>query len=68
LVDAAYGDKAMSISQINQVMKVGEITLDQHHSNAKKTKGTGNVVGVHCTHMGLQWGPSTPSSRTISAS
>jgi hypothetical protein len=39
LVDAAYGDKAISISQINRIIKAvkdGKSTSDQRHSNAKK--------------------------------
>jgi hypothetical protein len=47
LVDAAYGDKALSISQINRIIKAvkeGKNTPDQHHSSVKKTKRTGGVL------------------------
>jgi hypothetical protein len=47
LVDAAYGGSAMSKSQINRIInavKEGKNTADQRHSNAKKTKRTGNVL------------------------
>jgi hypothetical protein len=47
LADAAYGDMAMSKSQINRIIKVvkeGKNTADQRHSSAKKTKWTGNVL------------------------
>jgi hypothetical protein len=46
LVDAAYGDKALSKSQINCIIKAvkeGKSTSDQRHSNAKKTKRTEDV-------------------------
>jgi hypothetical protein len=49
LVDAACGDKPLSISQINRIIKAvkdGKSTSDQRHSNAKKTKRTGNVVAA----------------------
>jgi hypothetical protein len=39
LVDAAYGDKTLSKSQINVIIKAvkeGKNTLDQCHSNVKK--------------------------------
>jgi hypothetical protein len=39
LVDAAYGDKTLSISQINRIIKAvkeGKTTSDLRHSNAKK--------------------------------
>jgi hypothetical protein len=39
LVDAAYGDKALSKSQINRIIKAvkeGKSTSDQRHSNMKK--------------------------------
>jgi hypothetical protein len=44
LVDAAWGDNAFSISQINCIVKAvkeGKNTSDQRHSSAKKT---GDVV------------------------
>jgi hypothetical protein len=47
LVDAAFGDKALSKSQINHIIKAvkeGKNTADQRHSSAKKTKRTGNVL------------------------
>ncbi len=47
LVDAAYGDTAMSKSQINRIIKAvkeGKNTSDQLHSSAKKTKWNGDVL------------------------
>jgi hypothetical protein len=47
LLDAAYGAKALSISQINRIIKAvkeGKNTLDQHHSSTKKMKQTGKVL------------------------
>jgi hypothetical protein len=47
LVDAAYGDTAMSKSQINRIIKAvkeGKNTTDQCHSSAKKTKRSGDVL------------------------
>ncbi len=41
-LDAAYGDKTLSISQINRIIKAvkdGKSTSDLHHSNAKKPSG-----------------------------
>jgi len=46
LVDAAYGDKSLSISQINRIIKAvndGKSTSDQSNSNSKKTR-TAQVV------------------------
>jgi hypothetical protein len=46
-VGAAYGDTAMSKSQINRIIKAvkeGKNTADQRHSSAKKTKRTGDVL------------------------
>jgi hypothetical protein len=42
LVDAVYGDKALSISQINRLVKAvkeGKNTSHQRHSNTKKPSG-----------------------------
>ncbi len=39
LVDAAYGDKALSKSQLNRIInavKEGKLASDQRHSNPKK--------------------------------
>jgi hypothetical protein len=47
LVDSAYGDTAMSKSQINPIIKAvkeGKNIADQRHSCAKKTKRTGDVL------------------------
>jgi hypothetical protein len=47
LVDAAYGDKSLSISQINRIIKVvkeGKTTADLCHSIPKKTRQTDNAV------------------------
>jgi hypothetical protein len=47
LVNAAYGDKALSISQINRIIKAvkeGKNNADQRYSSAKKTKLTGDVL------------------------
>ncbi len=47
LVGAAYGDTAMSKSQINRIIKAvkeGKNTANQRHSSAKKTKRTGDVL------------------------
>ncbi len=47
LVDAAYGDKTLSISQINRIIKAvkeGKFTSDLRYSNAKKTNRTDNIV------------------------
>jgi hypothetical protein len=47
LVDAAYGDKAMSKRQINRIIKAvkdGKNTADRRHSSAKKTNRTGNIL------------------------
>jgi hypothetical protein len=44
LVEAAYGDKVLSISQINRIIKAvkkGKNTSDQRHSSVKKIKRTG---------------------------
>jgi histone-lysine N-methyltransferase SETMAR len=52
LVDAAYGDKALSKSQINRIIKAvkeGKLTSDQRYSNAKKTKRTEDVVAAVTT-------------------
>jgi histone-lysine N-methyltransferase SETMAR len=49
LVDAAYGDKTLSISQINRIIKAvkeGKTTSDLRHSNAQKTKWTDDVVAA----------------------
>ncbi len=49
LVDAAYGDMAMSKSQINRIIKAvkeGKNTADQRHSSTKKTKRTGDVLAA----------------------
>jgi DNA-binding transcriptional regulator YhcF (GntR family) len=49
LVDAAYGDKTLSRSQINRrikAVKEGKSTSDQRYSNAKKTKRTEDVVAA----------------------
>jgi hypothetical protein len=49
LVDSAYPDKKMSISQINRIIKVakeGKNTADQCVSNLKKTRRTGDVVAA----------------------
>ena len=49
LVDAAYGDKSLSISQINRIIKAvndGKNTSDQRHSNPKKTRRTADVVAA----------------------
>jgi hypothetical protein len=42
LVDAAYGDKTLSKSQINRIIKAVKevkLTSDQRYSNAKKPSG-----------------------------
>jgi cytochrome c-type biogenesis protein CcmH/NrfF len=42
LVGAAYGDKTLSKSQINRILKAvkeGKSTSDQRYSNAKKPSG-----------------------------
>jgi hypothetical protein len=47
LVDVAYGDMAMSKSQINRIIKAvkeGKTTADQRHSRAKKMKRTSDVL------------------------
>jgi hypothetical protein len=52
LVDAAYGDLAMSKSQINLIIKAvkeGKNTADQRHSSTKKTKHTGVVLASIAT-------------------
>ena len=49
LVDAAYPDKKMSVSQINRIIKAvkeGKDTADQRHSSAKKTKRTADVLAA----------------------
>jgi hypothetical protein len=48
LVDAAYGDKTLSISQINRIIKAvkeGKTTVDLGHSNPKQTRKTDDVMG-----------------------
>jgi histone-lysine N-methyltransferase SETMAR len=48
-VDAAYGDKSLSISQINRIIlavKAGKNTSDQRHSNPKKTKRNLDVIAA----------------------
>jgi hypothetical protein len=47
LVDAAYGDKALSRIQIKCIIKAvkeGKNNLDQRHSSMKKMKRTGNIL------------------------
>jgi hypothetical protein len=49
LVDAAYGDKTMSKSQINPIIKAvkeGKNTKDQCHLKGKKTARTPDVVAA----------------------
>jgi hypothetical protein len=48
LVDAAYGDKTLSISQINCIIKAikeGKTTIDLQHSNPKQTRKTDDIMG-----------------------
>jgi hypothetical protein len=47
LVDAAYGDKGLSVSQINRIIKAvkkRKTTADLRHSNPKKTRWTDDAV------------------------
>jgi hypothetical protein len=47
MVDTAYSDKTLSISQINEIIKAlkeGKNTSDLRHSRVKKTKWTGNIL------------------------
>jgi hypothetical protein len=47
LVDAAYGDKGLSVSQINRIIKAvkkRKTTADLRHSNPKKTRRTDDSV------------------------
>jgi hypothetical protein len=49
LVDAAYGDKTLSISQINRIIKAvkeRKTTSDLRQSNTKKTKRTDDVMAA----------------------
>jgi hypothetical protein len=49
LIDRAYGDRNLSVSQINRIIKAvkdGKNTSDQRHSNAKKTKRTADIVAA----------------------
>ena len=49
LVDSAYGNKTLSVSQINRIIravKEGKNTSDQRHANAKKTKRTASIVAA----------------------
>jgi hypothetical protein len=58
LVDAAYGDKTLSISQINRIIKAvkdGKSTSDLRHSNAKKTKRTDDVVAAVAAAVETDW-------------
>ncbi len=46
-MDAAHGEKILSLSQINWITKAvkeGKNTSDQRHSSRKKTKWTGDVL------------------------
>jgi hypothetical protein len=58
LVDAAYGDTAMSKSQINRIIKAvkeGKNTADQRHSSTKKTKRTGDVLASIAAAIEEDW-------------
>ena len=49
LVDSAYGDKSLSISQINRIIKAvkeGKNTSDQRHTNGKKTTRTEDIIAA----------------------
>jgi hypothetical protein len=59
LADAAYHDKALSISQFNRIIKAvkeGKNTPDQHHSRVKKTKRTGDIVACVAVATEKNWG------------
>ncbi len=55
LMDAAYRDKSLSISQTNCIIKAikeGKMTTDLRHSNLKKTRWTNNIVASIAATVG----------------
>jgi hypothetical protein len=55
LVDAAYTDKSLSISQINRIIKAvkeGKTTADLRYSHPKKTRRTDDVVASIAAAVG----------------
>ncbi len=60
MVDAAYGDNALSISQINRIIKAvkkDKNFSDQCHSSGKKMKRVGKVLAsIAATTRGLPVG------------
>jgi hypothetical protein len=57
-VDAADGDKTLSISQINRIIKAvkeGKNTSDLPQSSTKKTKRTGNALASITATVENDW-------------